>query len=210
MGARPSGSVVSPVPSSGGEGPGRFAPLALLVVSVGLLAVAPLFMSEGYSVLEHTTSESAGQLVQASWIARTGFLCFGFAVLWLAQLRSRTWGGAGTLAHCVFAVSMIATAAFSSRSFDASAPYDSTEDLLHSITSFGVGLGFILGVLLVGMHRGRQQGQPRWGDVIALVLVVGFQLAMTAFSEFEGLLQRAMFLIAYSWYGAEAVDSVDR
>jgi hypothetical protein len=107
---------------AGGEGRGRFAPLALLVVSVGLLAVAPLFTSEGYSVLEHTTSESAGQLVQASWIARTGFLCFGFAVLWLAQLRSRTWGGASTLAHCIFAVSMIATAEFSSRSFDASAP----------------------------------------------------------------------------------------
>jgi hypothetical protein len=55
-----------------------------------------------------------------------------------------------------------------------------------------------------------RRGRARWGDVLALVLVVGFQLAMTAFSDVEGLLQRAMFLIAYCWYGAEAVDSVDR
>jgi uncharacterized membrane protein YhaH (DUF805 family) len=193
--------------SEAGVGVGRFAPAGLLAASAILLAIAPLFMPEGYSVVEQTTSESAAQLVEGSWVARTGFLCFGFAALWLARLRRRRWGAAGTLAHRLFGVSMIATAAFASRPWDPAAPWDETEDLLHSVTSFGVGLGFILGVLLVGMHRGRATGRPRWGDVVALVLVAGTQVAMTAFPDVEGLLQRAMFLIAYCWYGAEAVDS---
>jgi hypothetical protein len=62
-----------------------------LPASAILLAIAPLFMSEGSSVVEQPTSESAGQLVLGSWVARTGFLCFGFAALWLA--RSADDGG---------------------------------------------------------------------------------------------------------------------
>jgi hypothetical protein len=101
-------------------------PTVLLAVSAVLVAIAPAFVPDSYSWIEHSTSESAGQLVDGSWVARTGFLCLGCAALWLAHLRARArmWGAVATFAHRVFGVSMIATAVFATRPWLASAPYD--------------------------------------------------------------------------------------
>jgi hypothetical protein len=118
------------------------------------------------------------------------------------------WGAAGTFAHRVFGVSMIATAVFATRPWLASAPYDRTEDFLHSVASFGVGSGFLIGVFLVGMHRGRATGHARWYDIAAVVLVMVSLLTMTALPDIEGLPQRCMFTIAYLWYGTESLAPV--
>lgn len=160
-------------------------------------------------MIEHTTSEAAGQLVDGSWIARSGFLCLGFAVLWLARTRggTRLWGAGGTFCHRVFGIGMVATAVFATRSWVASRPYDPTEDLLHSAASSAVGAGFLVGVLLVGMHRGRITGRARWYDVTALVAAAGFLLAMTIVEDLQGLIQRGMFATAYLWYGTESLAS---
>jgi hypothetical protein len=55
--------------------------LSCLTVSALALAVAPMLMPESYSWVVHTTSESAAQGVNGAWLARLGFVAFGFAVL---------------------------------------------------------------------------------------------------------------------------------
>jgi len=127
-------------------------PAVLLAASVALIAIAPAVVPDGYSVIEHTTSESAAQLVAGSRAARTGFVCLGLAVLWLARARSRDrgWGPAGTIAHLLFGICMLGTAVFAARSWETSAPYDTTEDLLHSVAYLWYGTESLSGPYCCG------------------------------------------------------------
>jgi hypothetical protein len=55
--------------------------LALYLVAILSLALAPLLMPAGYDWVRHTTSESAAQGLDGAWLARLGFVAFGLAVL---------------------------------------------------------------------------------------------------------------------------------
>lgn len=180
--------------------------VVLLAASLVAIALAPVAVPASYSWVEHTTSESAAQGVEGAWVARLGFVLFGLAVLWLANLPERRWGRAGTALHRCFGVSMLAVAAFSTRPWGSGVPFDRTEDLLHSVASFAVGFGFIAGVVAVTVGGWAERGRRRVLDVMVVVVAVGASSAMTAAEDLEGVLQRAMFLAAYVWYCEEALS----
>lgn len=115
-------------------------------------------MPVDYSVFTHSVSKSAAQGVQGAWLARFGFVVFGIAVLGLAVRTAPYWRLWSRLAHVGFGISMIAVAVFSHAPWDGS-PYDQTVDLFHSVASFGVGLSFIIGVVIVSLGRPRGAGQ---------------------------------------------------
>jgi len=183
----------------------RIAVLAALLGSALALAAAPSAMPASYDWVRHTTSESAAQGVDGAWLARLGFVLFGVAVAALSALAARRWGIAGASAHALFGVGMLATAAFSHRPWDHAAPYDRTEDLLHSLAATTVGIAFAAGVVAVALRRRPPAAARRAFDGAAIAVSVAIPLAMTAADSQAGLLQRAMFAIAYAWYGAEAL-----
>jgi len=174
-----------------------------LLAAMAALALAPLLMPDSYSMFGNSVSESAAQGVDGAWLARLGFLLFGFAVLSLAFTPGSTWGRWGRRAHAGFGVSMIAAAVFSHGPWDGSA-FDEFEDLLHSAASFGVGLFFTVGVVLVATRRAEAPGWLRIVDGIALAAAVAIPLLM-ANVDGSGLVQRVMFLVAFLWYGLETV-----
>lgn len=179
--------------------------LLLLVGSFLALAVAPLVLPDDYDWFEHTTSEAGAQGVDGAWVARLGFVLLGLAVLAISTRAAPRWGSRATAFHRAFGLGMIAVAAFSARSWADGAAHDPTEDLLHSVAATVVGLSFALGVLAV-LLTGREKGQPvRIFDVVAVAAAIVIPLAMTQLDGAEGLLQRLMFLVAYVWYGREAL-----
>jgi hypothetical protein len=184
----------------------RPAVLLLLAASAVALAAAPLALDSSYSWTRHTTSEAAGQGVDGAWVARLGFLLFGFAVLLLTRLAGKRWGFRATLLLGSFGVLMIATAAFSHRHWLPGVPYDSTEDALHSFTATAMGFAFAPGVLAVAIEHRAETDRWRLLDVIALAASVAIPLAMSQSAEYAGGLQRAMFLIAYIWYANECLE----
>jgi hypothetical protein len=99
---------------------------------------------------------------------------------------------------------MIIVASFSIRSWEAGAPYDSTEDLLHSIAATIMGFAFALGVVVVAGARRAGGGRVSALDVLAVLVSVVIPIAMTA-TDSAGVLQRLMFLTAYLWYGREVM-----
>ena len=171
-----------------------------LLASALVLAVAPLFMPGEYSWITHTTSESAAQGVAAAWIARLGFLLFGFGVIWLTAERRGSWNRWSSVFHAGFGVFMVATAVFSTRSWAAAVPYNPVEDAFHSATATLLGFCFAFGVLTLLLRRRKDQLDVRWFDVIALSATVVLPAAMTLLSQFAGVFQRSMFLVAYVWY----------
>lgn len=181
-------------------------PLALLAGSVLALLFAPTLMPESYSWLGNTTSESAAQGVPGAWLARLGFLLFGFGVLWIARSQGSRWGLGVYLLHAAFGILMIATAAFSTRSWEVGAAFDSVEESLHSFTATAMGFAFAFGVGLRMVQRLRRGGSGWLWDAIALSAATFIPLAMNFLPGVDGLLQRLMFGIAYLWYAGEQID----
>lgn len=180
--------------------------MALYGLSAVSLAVAPLLMPDGYSWISNTTSESAAQGIDGAWLARLGFLLFGFAVLGSVAL-SGWWGLGARWAHAGFAVCMIGAAAFSTRYPDSSVPYVEVEDLLHSVVATVMGFLFAAGVAVVAFRWIRAERRARLVDVVALIASVAIPLAMAAWPDGAGLLQRVMFAVAYAWYVLTTVGS---
>lgn len=183
--------------------PSGVAPIvpALLFVSAALLALAPLAITSTYSWVEHTTSESAAQGVDGAWVARAGFVAFGLAVAALVVRQRRRWNVAAAVSHGVFAGSMFVVAAFSARSWVVDAPFDRTEDLLHSIGATAMGFAFVAGVILRAVGAARL----RLLDVVAVAAATVLPIGMAAVEGAAGALQRLMFVVAYGWYLVEAV-----
>ena len=184
--------------------PDRVVAGAALFGSAVALAAAPAALTDSYSWIEHTTSESGAQGVQGAWVARTGFLLFGLSVVRIARLRRPLWGQSATALHLVFATCMMAVAAYSARSWIPTAAFDSTEDLLHSIFATLMGFAFAFGVAAVALERRRDDGSWRFLDVAAVTASVVLPLGMSIDGSVDGVLQRVMFAIAYLWFVREA------
>ena len=181
------------------------AALASMAVSVLALGTAPLLMPASYDWLVHTTSESAAQGVPFAWVARLGLAAFGVGVVAVVMRTTVRWGPTACTLHVAFAVAMLASAAFSARSWEFGAAFDHAEDLAHSVAATTMGFAFAFGVLAVGLRSGRPA--PRhWFDVVAIVASVALPLGMLGLPQLAGLLQRVMFVIAYAWYAAEALE----
>lgn len=178
--------------------------LFLLAASLGCIALAPTLMPDSYSWVEHSISESAAQGVDGAWVARLGLLLFGSSVLVLVATSGQRWGLWARMAHGLYGVSIVGAAVFAHMPWE-DVPYDETEDLLHSIASFGVGFGFIAGVVLVTIHRPAGAWVARIFDWVAIGAAVVITMVMFNNAAIAGMVQRLMFAIAYLWYGIEAV-----
>ncbi len=186
----------------------RVATLLLLFASAALVVLAAMEMPAPYSWRTHTISESAAQGQQHAWLARLSFLCFGAAVLLLSLARKLVWGRGAYWSHLLFAGCMFGTAAFSHKPWVSGVPFDTFEDFLHSVTATGMGFAFAAGVVVRFLQREPAATAARVIDVIALLAATVLSPIGAAFPEVGGMLQRAMFGVAYSWYGAEALAVV--
>lgn len=182
----------------------RWGILAMLAFSMIALLTAPALMPEDYSWLTHTTSESAAQGLHGAWLARTGFIFLGFAVLWLVAVSHSTWARAASWMHLTFGIMMIGTAVYAHHSFIPGVPYDVVEDWLHSFTATLMGFAFSFGVFFRLLQRASEDRKLRVLDLAALASAIFIPLLMMNFPGITGLVQRLMFLMAYLWYGTEA------
>lgn len=181
--------------------------LLLLLASALALGIAPVLMPDTYSLVAHGTSDSAAQGVSWAWIARLGFLLFGVGVLWLAVLARPRWGVIGTSRLGLFGGFMVMASMFSTRSWESGATFDVTEDLLHSVAATAMGFAYTAGVVVVAIRRATHGARVRALDLLAVTSATVLPLVMLALPYAYGALQRPLFVIAYLWYGAEAIAS---
>ncbi|PFG43162.1 uncharacterized protein DUF998 [Isoptericola jiangsuensis] len=178
--------------------------VALLALSALCVALAPLAVPDTYDAVEHSVSESGGQGVPGAWVARSGFVLLGLAVLLEASRSARAWGPWGRGAHGIYGVGMIAVAIVSHRAWYP-ASWDAVEDSLHSVAATAVGFAFVVGVISVGVRRGPGAGPVRVLDTVAVVASVLLPLVMITWPSVEGAAQRTLFAVGYTWYAVEAV-----
>jgi ABC-type branched-subunit amino acid transport system permease subunit len=182
------------------------AEVALLALSAVALIVGTAMMPEGYDALRHTTSEAAAQGQEHAWITRLGFVALAVAVLALAGSRRTGWWRSARAGHLAFALGMLGTAVLAHRPWQPELPHDALEDLLHSVAATLVGFAFVAGVLARMLQRLAERRRGIAADIVALIAATVLPLAMLAWPELAGLLQRLMFLVAFLWYAHEALE----
>ncbi|MDH3416220.1 MAG: DUF998 domain-containing protein [Gammaproteobacteria bacterium] len=171
-------------------------------IGVILLAIlfGPLFSPLEFSWIHHSTSEQAGQHLPGAWIMRVGFVAYGLSTLLAAIVAPRTLPFVrGAL--IVFGIALIGTAIWSNASILPGALSDMREDWLHSVASGIVGTAFAVACAARLFSPG---GSKR--DILAwigLVISVAVPLAMGAWPDFRGLLQRAMFGLSFVFVARE-------
>lgn len=178
--------------------------LAGLAASLVALALAPLLMPASYSWRTNTISESAAQGIEDAWLARLGLALFGLSALWVVRIAGLRWGLLARLCFVAFGALMTAVASVATRPWEPDLPYDRTEDLLHSLAATGVGAAFIAGAILVAFQHGFGQ-PPRVVDLGVAALACLLTLGMSFLPDYDGLLQRVMFLTAYAWFAREVL-----
>jgi hypothetical protein len=193
--------------------PTRAPALAVLLglgASAVALALAPVLMPEDYSWVANTTSESAAQGLDGAWLGRLGLWLFGLAVLLAARVLATSWGAVATWLHVTFGVLLTASAVFSTRSWRTGAAFDRTEDALHSVAATAMGFAFAFGVVAVLVGLGGQRPLLRAAGVVAVAASVVLPLGMALWPDAAGVLQRAMFAVAYLWYAIEVTRGLTR
>lgn len=180
--------------------------LLLLIVSGTLVLVATAVMPQPYSWRTHSISESAAQGMLNAWIARLSFLCFGGAVLVLSILKREVWARSSYWMHLVFAVAMIATAAFSHKPWIPGVQIDEFEDFLHSLTASAMGFAFCFALVARFLQREHNKVAARALDAVAVVVATVMSPLAALFPSNGGLIQRVMFAVAYIWYANEALS----
>lgn len=172
-----------------------------LALSAALLAAAPLFLPDSYSVITHTTSESAAQGVPWAWVARSGLMLFGVSALLMATEPAVTRSALAKWSFGFFGLCLALSAVASTRPWIEGAPFDPLEDAVHSVAATAMGFAFAAGVLATAFDR---SGRPGRGMAaihsLTLVASVAIPLAMFSYPAIAGVLQRIMFVVAYAWF----------
>lgn len=181
--------------------------LGVLAAALVTLALALLAMPDSYSWVKLGLSEAAAQGVDGAWVARTGFILFGLAVVWLVHLRLATWPPAVSVLHLAFGICMFGVAAFAHKPWEEAATFVESEDFLHSVFASVVGIAFIAGVITMVISRRRRSWRTMAQDLVALSVALSVPLTMSTAAW--GVFQRLMFFTAACWYGLEAWSAID-
>lgn len=168
---------------------------AFLLVSMAMLASAPLFISDTYSPLQHTISESGAQGVAGAWIQRSGVVLAAAAVF-VMTFCAGTWGRSAKRWIQVYSFALVMLAVFPESPWDGGS-HDAMVARLHSVAGVIAAIAFVVGVLAVSTagHRGRWARVLDGSMVAAVVLIPQLMLLW----PFDGILQRAMVALGYAW-----------
>ena len=173
-----------------------------LIVSLLILAVAPLLIGDSYSVTEHTLSESGAQGIEGAWVLRTGVLLTSFSVLAMALTARSVWGRAARWWLRIYALALVMLVVFPEAPWDGSA-HSRIVASIHTVFGATGAIAFIFGVMAVSASRPRSQLRARvfdWVAIAAVALIPQIMLLVTN----DGLWQRFTVVLGYVWLISEA------
>lgn len=159
------------------------------------LFVLPLYSANGYSILEHTTSQLAAQNTPNSWVMQFVFVFLAITTLYRGFRTFRKDTLLLLLVLC-FGSALLLAAVFSHAPITPSLPYDVTEDWLHSVFSSLTGFSFTLLAISVAFS---QKERTRVAAVVVVITTTVLTFALFQLPELAGIWQRLIFIISFGW-----------
>lgn len=175
--------------------------LAGLLGSLLLLALAPLFVADTYSIIQNTLSESGGQGVEGAWVQRAGVVLAAATVFVMTSVAGSAWPRPAVAWLRAYVLALMMLVAFPEAPWDGGA-HDETVAILHTAAAVCGAVSFIAGVVTISLSRPSGQLARRLLDwlVVLSIAVIPQIMLMTSI---PGLWQRVMVAIGYGWLFAE-------
>lgn len=168
---------------------------AAYAVMLLVIFILPGYSAPGYSILAHSTSELGAQHTPNAWIMNAVFFFLGAACLLEAWLHIDYWFQKICLS--VFGFSLILTAFFQHAPIASDMAFSVGEDQIHSLLASVVGFSFTIFAFSMAFVYSKPVLR---GLALGLALTaVGLSALMFSVPGYTGLLQRAMFISAFSW-----------
>ena len=156
-------------------------------------SLLPLVSFDGYSIIANTTSHLGAQGSPYAWVMNLVFISLGltsFIILYKTNIRYHQVIGS------VFSISLILTGLFRHESLIEGYQSVIIYDYLHSIFATTTGISFVL--LAFGHGFMSTYKQRLFGFALATIATL-ISLLMMLLPDYIGLLQRLIFMSAFSW-----------
>ncbi len=158
--------------------------------------ILPFFSAPGYSLSQNTLSELGAQNTPYNWMMNFVFILLAF-VTFINGFKVLGEYHIQIFVLLIFCISLVLTGIFMHAPIDRGVVYDSFQNEMHSVFSTITGISFCTYCLIVSfITRWRTQKLIALGvGVIALLL----SYLMFIHSDYRGLYQRGIFIIAFGW-----------
>ena len=175
---------------------------ATLFLGLLMLAAAPLFVGDSYSIVEHTLSESGGQGVDGAWVLRTGVLLTAVGVSVMSTRAELLWGQRGTFWLQMYALGLVFLAVFPESAWYGG-DYNEIVAGLHTVSGAFDAVSFILAVAAISASRTVAARNKVFDWIV--IAAVGLTPQVMLVVDFDGLLQRLMVSLGYIWLIAQSI-----
>lgn len=158
--------------------------------------VLPFFSAEGYSIVEHTTSQLGAQKTPNSWIMNIIFALMGISSIWAGWSHYKGFWFHRILL-LIFGISLILVAIYSHAPITEGLAYSEKSDQFHSLFASTTGFSFTILAISTGFIKDvkTEMALPVMVGIFATVL----SLLMFKMENFTGIWQRLMFIITFGW-----------
>ncbi|MDC8003769.1 DUF998 domain-containing protein [Aureisphaera galaxeae] len=168
--------------------------LAYLFMLV-IMFLLPKFSFSEYSMIQNSLSELGAQNTPASWVMNMVFFMLAFVVILLATKKLRRFWLPLYLLY-LFALCLFFTGIYRHApivDIDFSMP----EHITHSVFSSLTGIVFCMycATIVVFVKRRMEKATA----IFMCALALGLSLLMFQFSEYKGVFQRILFILAFGW-----------
>lgn len=165
-------------------------------IMIFVIFVLPSFTTEGYSILENTTSQLGAQSTPNAWIMNVVFISLGFFTILsaLSYLRNLWFQ---KIILIIFGLSLIMAALYRHAPISPELPFNPQEDDLHSLFADVCGYSFVIFAIAISFVEKTSARR-------ALALSVGIgatllSLAMFLVPDYMGVWQRIIFIGSFAW-----------
>jgi len=164
-----------------------------IILFVIATALGPSYTAQGYSPIVHVISELAAQNTPHNYIMAGAFVALGAGILYDGvRTFHRT-----LLPFMLFGLAFGAAGLFGHKPITPSVSYIAWVDSMHSILATVSGIALTIGFGWQ-VFAAKSLKQKRLAAALALVCV-GMPMLMFQMPQFQGLIQRAMYIVVFAW-----------
>ena len=155
--------------------------------------VGPWYTVEGYSAVSNLISQLGAQNTQNNWVMVIGFLALGCGIITDSIRRfSRR-----VLPFTLFGLFMALAGIFAHKPLPPVIEYNEFAHNAHSVLATLAGISITVG--LVWYAATAASKHSRITTITLAVLCLVLPLCMLVFPSYQGLIQRFMYLLIFSW-----------
>lgn len=164
------------------------------IVAFGVaVALGPSYTSAGYSPVVNVISELAAQGTPRNYLMASSFVALGAAIVVDGARAFRR----ALLPFIAFGLAFGAAGLFGHKPITAGVPYSGWVDAAHSALATVSGIALTVG--FGWQAAAANVPRYRWLSAALAVACVGMPLLMLQAPQYQGLIQRAMYLFVFCW-----------